>query len=44
MAVFLCGTVYGYDSIANGATITIPSFLIFFSEKTPEGKLYLKSY
>jgi MFS family permease len=43
IAAFGAGTVFGYDTIANGATISMPSFLIYFGAITQEGKLYLPS-
>jgi MFS family permease len=43
IAAFGAGTVFGFDSIANGATISMPSFLMYFGAVTSEGELYLPS-
>jgi hypothetical protein len=40
---FFVGAVYGYDSVANGATIAMPAFLIYFGEATPDGHFFLPS-
>jgi len=39
---FSAATLYGFDMIINGATISMPSFMLYFGEKGPEG-LYLPS-
>jgi hypothetical protein len=43
VAAFFIGAVYGYDSVANGATIAMPAFLLYFGESTPDGHLFLPS-
>lgn len=43
-AAFFAGMVFGYDTIANGASISMPAFLIYFGSVTPTtGTLYLPS-
>jgi len=42
-AAFGAGMVFGYDTIANGATISMPGFEIYFGGVTPEGELYVPS-
>lgn len=43
VAAFGAGMVFGYDTIANGATISMPSFMLTFGGMTPEHKLYVPS-
>lgn len=43
IAAFGAGMVFGYDTIANGATISMPGFEIYFGAVTAEGKLYIPS-
>mgnify|MGYP003636119708 FL=1 len=42
-AAFGAGMGFGYDTIANGATISMPGFEIYFGGVTPEGELYVPS-
>ncbi|KAL3427197.1 maltose permease MAL61 [Phlyctema vagabunda] len=42
-AAFGAGMLYGFDLIINGASISMPAFLIYFGAATPEGELYLPS-
>lgn len=42
-AAFGAGMVFGYDTIANGATSSMPGFEIYFGGVTPEGELYVPS-
>ncbi|KAH8652630.1 general substrate transporter [Tricladium varicosporioides] len=39
---FTSGLVFGYDTVVNGASISMPSFLIYFGDVGPKG-LYLPS-
>ncbi|KAF4629180.1 hypothetical protein G7Y89_g8966 [Cudoniella acicularis] len=39
---FTAGLVFGYDTIVNGASIAMPSFLLYFGKVGPDG-LYLPS-
>lgn len=43
IAAFLGGGVFGYDSVINGASISMPAFLLYFGEATPAGSLYIPS-
>lgn len=44
LAAYLCAATYGYDTIANGATMALPSFEIYFGSFDPVRKiLYLPS-
>ncbi|PMD44964.1 MFS general substrate transporter [Hyaloscypha variabilis F] len=44
VAAYLCAATYGYDTIANGATIAMPSFEMYFGKYDPIRKiLYLPS-
>ncbi|KFY77499.1 hypothetical protein V501_07581 [Pseudogymnoascus sp. VKM F-4519 (FW-2642)] len=40
---YLCGMTYGYDVIANGATLAMPSFLIYFGAFDSAGNLFIPS-
>ncbi|KAF4550726.1 Sugar (and other) transporter-like protein 12 [Elsinoe fawcettii] len=37
------GLLFGYDQIVNGASISMPSFLLYFGAMTPDHKPYLPS-
>lgn len=41
LAGLLTGAIMGYDSIANGASLAMPAFLMYFGSVTPDGELYL---
>lgn len=43
IAAFFAGMVFGYDSIVNGASISMPSFLLYFGAVSPDGSLFLPS-
>lgn len=43
MSSFLAGGVFGYDIVVNGATVSMPSFLIYFGAVSSTGSLYLPS-
>ncbi|KAJ4312512.1 hypothetical protein N0V94_007405 [Neodidymelliopsis sp. IMI 364377] len=43
VAAFLAGGVFGYDSVINGASISMPAFLLYFGAHTPTGSLYVPS-
>jgi MFS family permease len=43
VAAFGAGMVFGYDTIANGASISMPSFMLSFGAMTPEPELYVPS-
>lgn len=43
LAACSAGLVFGYDQIANGAAISMPSFLLYFGAMTPAGEPYLPS-
>ncbi|RDW69283.1 MFS general substrate transporter-53 [Coleophoma cylindrospora] len=43
IAAFGAGMVFGYDTIANGASISMPAFLAYFGAAEPDGTLYLPS-
>lgn len=43
IAAFLAGGVFGYDSVINGASISMPAFLLYFGDITPTGSLYVPS-
>jgi MFS family permease len=43
IAAFGAGGVFGYDTIANGATVSMPSFMLYFGAMTPEHELYVPS-
>ena len=43
IAAFGAGMVFGYDTIANGASISMPSFMLAFGGMTPEHELYVPS-
>lgn len=43
IAAFFAGMVFGYDSIVNGASISMPSFLLYFGAVSPDGTLFLPS-
>ncbi|KUJ16635.1 MFS general substrate transporter [Mollisia scopiformis] len=43
VAAFGAGMCFGYDTIANGATISMPGFVIYFGAVTAEGELYVPS-
>ncbi|KFY06616.1 hypothetical protein V492_07907 [Pseudogymnoascus sp. VKM F-4246] len=40
---YLCGMTYGYDVIANGATLAMPSFLLYFGAVDSGGNLFVPS-
>ncbi|KFY47535.1 hypothetical protein V496_10597 [Pseudogymnoascus sp. VKM F-4515 (FW-2607)] len=40
---YLCGMTYGYDVIANGATLAMPSFLLYFGAVNSDGNLFIPS-
>ncbi|KAJ5660001.1 hypothetical protein N7507_006452 [Penicillium longicatenatum] len=40
---FLGNMLYGYDSIVNGASVSMPSFLLYFGNIGPTGSAYLPS-
>lgn len=42
-AAFGAGMVFGYDTIANGASISMPSFMLTFGAMTPDHELYVPS-
>ncbi|KAJ5999946.1 general substrate transporter [Penicillium waksmanii] len=42
-AAFFAGMVFGYDSIVNGASISMPAFLIYFGAEAQDGSRYLPS-
>lgn len=42
-AAFLAGGVFGYDSVVNGASISMPAFLLYFGAMTPDHQLYIPS-
>lgn len=43
VAAFLAGGVFGYDSVINGASISMPAFLLYFGEHTVTGSLFVPS-
>jgi MFS family permease len=43
LAAFGGGMCFGYDTIANGATISMPGFELYFGAVTAEGELYVPS-
>jgi MFS family permease len=43
VAAFLAGGVFGYDSVINGASISMPAFLLYFGEHTATGSLFVPS-
>ncbi len=43
VAAFAGGMVFGYDTIANGATISMPGFMLFFGARTESGSLFIPS-
>ncbi|KAJ4355271.1 hypothetical protein N0V95_003101 [Ascochyta clinopodiicola] len=43
IAAFLAGGVFGYDSVINGASISMPAFLLYFGEHTATGSLFVPS-
>jgi hypothetical protein len=43
IAAFGAGSVFGYDTIANGATISMPGFLLYFGAMTADHELYIPS-
>lgn len=43
VAAFLAGGVFGYDSVINGASISMPAFLLYFGEHTAAGSLFVPS-
>lgn len=42
-ATFGAGMCFGYDTIANGATISMPGFDLSFGAVTADGTLYVPS-
>ncbi|CZR69445.1 related to MFS sugar permease [Phialocephala subalpina] len=42
-AAFGAGMCFGYDTIANGATISMPGFELYFGAVTADGTLYVPS-
>ncbi|GAB7348640.1 hypothetical protein MBLNU459_g7012t1 [Dothideomycetes sp. NU459] len=43
LAACAAGMNFGYDQIVNGASVSLPSFLLYFGAMTPEHELYLPS-
>ncbi|PSK51856.1 hypothetical protein B9Z65_3123 [Elsinoe australis] len=43
LAACSAGVLFGYDVIVNGASISLPSFLLYFGSMTPDHKPYLPS-
>ncbi|KAH8634165.1 hypothetical protein IG631_09565 [Alternaria alternata] len=43
IAALLAGGVFGYDSVINGASISMPAFLLYFGEHTTTGSLFVPS-
>ncbi|KAF2623270.1 general substrate transporter [Macroventuria anomochaeta] len=43
IAAFLAGGVFGYDSVINGASISMPAFILYFGERTATGSLFVPS-
>lgn len=43
IAALLAGGVFGYDSVINGASISMPAFLLYFGEHTTAGALFVPS-
>ncbi|KAH6676746.1 general substrate transporter [Halenospora varia] len=43
IAAFGAGMVFGYDTIANGASISMPGFMLTFGAMTAEHELYVPS-
>ncbi|KAF2222564.1 hypothetical protein BDZ85DRAFT_313551 [Elsinoe ampelina] len=43
LAACSAGLLFGYDNIVNGASISLPSFLLYFGAMTPDHKPYLPS-
>ena len=43
VAAFLAGGVFGYDSVINGASISMPAFLLYFGAHTATGSLFVPS-
>lgn len=43
VAALLAGGVFGYDSVINGASISMPAFLLYFGEHTTTGSLFVPS-
>ena len=43
IAALLAGGVFGYDSVINGASISMPAFLLYFGEHTATGSLFVPS-
>ncbi|KAH6683095.1 putative MFS sugar transporter [Halenospora varia] len=44
LAAYSCAAIYGYDSIANNATLAMPAFQLYFGHVNPAtGSLYLDS-
>ena len=42
-AAFLAGGVFGYDSVINGASMSMPAFLLHFGDHTDKGTLFIPS-
>ncbi|KAF1926886.1 general substrate transporter [Didymella exigua CBS 183.55] len=43
LAALLAGGVFGYDSVINGASLSMPAFLLYFGEHTATGSLFVPS-
>ncbi|KAL1651650.1 hypothetical protein SLS61_005312 [Didymella pomorum] len=43
IAALLAGGVFGYDSVINGASISMPAFLLYFGDHTATGSLFVPS-
>lgn len=43
IAALLAGGVFGYDSVINGASMSMPAFLLYFGAMTPSHELYVPS-
>ncbi|KAH7066948.1 general substrate transporter [Paraphoma chrysanthemicola] len=43
IAAFFAGGVFGYDSVINGASISMPAFMLYFGAMTPDHQLYVPS-
>ena len=43
IAALLAGGVFGYDSVINGASISMPAFLLYFGDHTTTGSLFVPS-
>ncbi|KAF3041898.1 hypothetical protein E8E12_005761 [Didymella heteroderae] len=43
IAALFAGGVFGYDSVINGASISMPAFLLYFGNRTATGSLFVPS-